>query len=126
MEGDYPLLHPAYGAIGESKYIILSYDVEGAEEVVEAAINPEERLVTDPSFRIAVARVEPRGNFALVMRGEMLRRALGDQVRERARDFLDRPGMETRWWKEEVAANRKRPKNKQLSDDELTRRVEAR
>jgi hypothetical protein len=126
VEGDYPLLHPAYGAIGESKYIILSYDVEGAEEVVEAAINPEERLVTDPSFRIAVARVEPRGNFALVMRGEMLRRALGDQVRERARDFLDRPGMETRWWKEEVAANRKRPKNKQLSDDELTRRVEAR
>jgi len=126
VEGDYPLLHPAFGAIGESKYIVLSYDVEGAQEVFEAASNPDERLVKDPGFRVAVARVEPRGNFALVLRGEMMRRALGDQVRERARDYLDRPGMETKWWQEEVAANRARPKNEQLSDDELTSRVVAR
>jgi len=126
VDGDYPLLHPAYGAIGESKYIVLSYDVEGAEAVVEAARNPEERLVADPSFRIAVARVQPLGNFALVLRGELARRALGDQVRERARDYLDRPTMETKWWHEEVAANRGRPKDKQLSDDDMTSRVVAR
>ncbi|MHC4816895.1 MAG: hypothetical protein ACYTF8_02375, partial [Planctomycetota bacterium] len=126
VEGDYPLLHPAFGAVGESKYIVLSYDVEGAEAVMEAAANPEERLASDPGFRMAVARVEPRGNFALVLRGELLHRALGDQVRERARDYLDRPGMEQKWWQEEVAANRRRPPDKKLSDDEMTRRVVAR
>ncbi|MHC4163935.1 MAG: hypothetical protein ACYSUM_17550 [Planctomycetota bacterium] len=126
VEGDYPLLHPAYGAVGESKYIILSYDVEGAEAVFEAARNPEERLIADPGFRMAMARVEPRGNFALVVRGDMLHRALGDQVRERARDYLDRPGMEQKWWQEEVAANNRRPPDKKLSDGEMTRRVVAR
>ena len=126
VEGDYPLLHPAYGAVGKSKYVVLSYDVEGAEAVVEAAANPEASLVSDPGFRMAMARVEPRGNFAVVVRGDMLHRALGDQVRERARDWLDRPGKETTWWREEVAANNRRPPNQKLSDDEMTRRVVAR
>lgn len=126
VEGDYPLLHPAYGAVKDTKYIVLSYDVEGAQAVLEAARNPDVRLVTDPGFRMALARVEPRGNFALVLRGEMLRASLGDQVRERARDFLDRPGMEQKWWQEEVAANRQRPPDKKLSEDEMTRRVTAR
>jgi hypothetical protein len=126
VEGDYPLLHPAYGAVGESKYIVLSYDVEGAEAVMEAAENPDARLVSDPGFRMAIARVEPRGNFALVLRGGLLRKALGDQVRERARDYLDRPGMEEKWWQEEVAANRRRPQDKKLSEDEMNRRIVAR
>lgn len=126
VEGDYPLLHPAYGAVKNTKYIVLSYNVEGAQAIIEAARNPDARLVNDLGFRTATARVEPRGNFALVFRGDMLHAGLGDQVRERARDYIDRPGMEQKWWQEEVAANRTRAPAKKLSDDEITRRVIAR
>ncbi|MHC4551022.1 MAG: hypothetical protein ACYTEZ_19910 [Planctomycetota bacterium] len=124
--GDFPLLKPAYGALPEMKYVLIAYDVEGAEAVLEAAENPEERLINDPGFQGAVRQLPSRGSLALVVRGDLLRQSLGDRVREEARDFLDTPGKQTEWRRQYDEANRKLPPEQRRSDEEITRDIVAR
>ncbi|MFQ5844520.1 MAG: hypothetical protein ACE5JG_05965, partial [Planctomycetota bacterium] len=114
---DMDLLEPAFGVVPGHKYVVVSTLPEAALAVLDAAAEPQARLIADPVLQNLVRRLPAKGTFGALVDVAVLRQHLADRVQDYA---YDRMGIVL--WREE---RYKELKAQGMSDDQADRAVAA-
>ena len=97
-EDELKLVRPAFGGMtGNMKYFVFSMNPEGAEAVMRAGEDSQARMITEPSVQAALGTLPPKGTLAMIVRGEMVRLAMWDEVRKRADESFRIPTRRGEW-----------------------------
>ncbi len=84
------LVEPTYGAMPDGmRYVYISTSREGAQAVLNAAKNPDARLLADEKIGRLRSRLPREASLAFVARGAGVKRHLLDFVRLHAENILD-------------------------------------